>query len=255
MSLEPIRNLAPPVLFVGFHLAEALFPARRLPRSIAWRVKGFLWFMLSGALFTNLPRLWSDWTAAHRLMDTSSLGLWGAVLAVVVVNFVGYAWHRLRHAVPVLWRFHQLHHAAERLDISGAFMFHPLETVAVAFLFSATSTLVLGVSPDAAMLAGTIGFFCACFQHANVRTPRWLGYVIQRPESHSVHHARDLHAGNYTDLPIVDILFGTFVNPADHRASVGFFEGSSRQVGRMLLGQDATRPRADAPSAVGEVHP
>jgi hypothetical protein len=135
---------------------------------------------------------------------------------------IGYIWHRLRHSVPLLWRFHQLHHSAERLDVSGAFLFHPIETVAVAFLISVTSTALLGVSTDAAAVAGTIGFFLACFEHANIRTPRWLGYLVQRPESHSIHHARGVHASNYADLPIYDILFGTFKNPADREPNLGF---------------------------------
>jgi sterol desaturase/sphingolipid hydroxylase (fatty acid hydroxylase superfamily) len=246
MSLIQILNLAPPLLFIGFHVAEALFPARRFPRSLGWRLRGLLWFLVSGALFTNMPRLWSGWTADHKLLDTSSLGLSGAVLVLVGANFVGYVWHRLRHSVPLLWRFHQLHHSAERLDVSGAFMFHPLETVVMAFLVSTTSTVLLGVSSDAAALAGAIAFFFACFQHANVRTPRWLGYVIQRPESHSIHHARGVHASNYADLPIFDVLFGTFKNPADREPSVGFFDGGSRRVGRMLLALDGTRPPENA---------
>jgi sterol desaturase/sphingolipid hydroxylase (fatty acid hydroxylase superfamily) len=113
--------------------------------------------------------------------------------------------------------------------------------VAVAFLFSVTSTMILGVSPEAAALAGTFGFFCASFTHANIRTPRWLGYFVQRPESHSIHHERGVHAGNYADVPIVDLLFGTFKNPAERVAEIGFYEGSARRVGRMLLALDNTR--------------
>lgn len=246
MSLTQVLNLAPPLLFVGFHVAEALFPARRLPRSWGWRVRGFVWFLISGALFTNMPRLWSGWAREHELFDTSSIGLWGVPLVMLVANFVGYVWHRLRHAVPLLWRFHQMHHSAERLDVSGAFLFHPVETVAVAFLIGMTSTFLLGVSADAAALAGTIGFFNACFQHANIRTPRWLGYLVQRPESHSIHHGRGVHAFNYMDLPLYDIVFGTFKNPREREPELGFFDGSSRQLGRMLLALDATHPPAPA---------
>jgi sterol desaturase/sphingolipid hydroxylase (fatty acid hydroxylase superfamily) len=244
MSLIEILNLAPPVLFVMFHIAEAIAPARRLPRSLDWRIRGLVWFLISGALFTNAPRLWSGWATENSLLNLQPAGLWGALFAVLVANVIGYGWHRARHSVPFLWRFHQLHHSAERLDVSGAFLFHPLETLAMAFLFSVSSTLILGVSPEAAALAGTIGFFCACFQHANVRTPRWLGYFIQRPESHSVHHARGLHAFNYTDLPLFDLLFGSFKNPERPEAELGFYDGASRRVGRMLLALDNARPPA-----------
>jgi sterol desaturase/sphingolipid hydroxylase (fatty acid hydroxylase superfamily) len=237
MTTTQLLNLAPPLLFVLFHFAEALVPARRLPRSIGWRVRGFLWFLVSGALFANAPLLIAGFTAGHHLFDTSALGLWSAIPAVVLANFIGYAWHRLRHAMP-LWRVHQLHHAAERLDISGAFMFHPLETIVEALLFTTSSAVILGATVEAAELAGTVGFFCACFQHANIRTPRWLGYVVQRPESHSVHHARGIHAFNYADLPMVDIIFGTFKNPPERTSEVGFYDGASRRLVSLLVGAD-----------------
>ena len=48
------------------------------------------------------------------------------------------------------------------------------------------------------------------FYHWNVRTPHWLGYFVQRPESHCVHHQRGRHRNNYSDLPLWDIAFGTF---------------------------------------------
>lgn len=242
MKLIAALNLFPPVLFVLLHLAEALFPARRHATSVRWRVSGLLWFLVSGVLFSNLPLLWSAWLGEHSLLDLSSLGLWGAPLSLLVGNFIGYFWHRARHQVPALWRLHQLHHASERHDVSGAFVFHPLETVVVAFLFSATSIGILGLSPDAAALAGAGGFFCAAFQHANIRTPRWLGYIIQRPESHSVHHSRGVHANNYADLPIYDLLFGTHENPKEQASQVGFYDGGDRRIGRMLLGLDNSAP-------------
>jgi sterol desaturase/sphingolipid hydroxylase (fatty acid hydroxylase superfamily) len=121
-----------------------------------------------------------------------------------------------------------------------------------AFLFSVSSALILGVTPEAGALAGTFGFFCASFQHANLRTPQWLGYFLQRPESHSVHHGRGVHAGNYADLPIFDLLFGTFKNPEQQEALVGFYEGASRRLGRMLFALDVTVP---PPSTEGRVTP
>lgn len=63
------------------------------------------------------------------------------------------------------------------------------------------------------------------FQHANIRTPRWLGYLIQRPESHAVHHGRGIHRYNYADLPLWDIIFGTFRNPETATGEVGFYRG------------------------------
>lgn len=87
-------------------------------------------------------------------------------------------------------------------------------------------------------------------QHANIRTPRWLGYFVQRPESHCVHPARGVHHYNYSDIPLWDILFGTFVNPhnvADLEA--GFYDGASERIPAMLAFQDVAVPAEPATKA------
>ena len=61
---------------------------------------------------------------------------------------------------------------------------------------------------------------------------------MQRPEGHSVHHTRGVHAYNYGNLSLWDLLFGTFRNPAEFAAEAGFYEGASARVGAMLLGRD-----------------
>ena len=98
--------------------------------------------------------------------------------------------------------------------------------------------LGIGLTAEAAIVVAALATFCSMFQHSNIRTPRWLGYLVTRPESHSVHHQRDVHAFNYGDIPLFDILFGTFRNPREFTGQVGFFDGSSRQVGPMLIGRE-----------------
>jgi len=85
--------------------------------------------------------------------------------------------------------------------------------------------------------------FNAMFQHANIATPHWLGYLIQRPESHHVHHARGVHAYNYSDLPLWDMLFGTFRNPRNVEGlDCGFYKGASGRLVEMLVGKDVSQP-------------
>lgn len=241
--LETIAALFPPALFVGLHILEALFPARRRPFSLGWRIYGFIMFAIGGAIVQNLPLLWQDATAGASLLDLGDLPLVPAVLlGWVVMNFAGYWLHRARHVVTPLWRLHQLHHSPERFDVSGAFLFHPIEVCYVPILGSLVGSILLGLAPDATMVLGMLGFFFAAFQHANLRTPRWLGYIIQRPESHSVHHARGVHAFNYCDVPLIDMLFGTFRNPPSHEESHGFWDGASRKLPRLLAGLDVTAP-------------
>lgn len=242
MQIENLVPVVVPALFVILIAVERLWPARPLPRVRAWRIMGVVAFALTGVVSSSAPLLYQGFVERHRLMGLSWLGLpAGTLLALLVTELAGYWFHRLRHT-RVLWPIHQLHHSAERLDIFGSAYFHPLDIAGESFVGAVASTLVLGVSAEAAALAGLVSVALSLFQHTNVRTPRWLGYVVQRPESHSIHHARGVHAFNYADLPVWDMVFGTFRNPERFEAEAGFYDGASRRVGEMLLGRDVTRP-------------
>jgi sterol desaturase/sphingolipid hydroxylase (fatty acid hydroxylase superfamily) len=110
--------------------------------------------------------------------------------------------------------------------------------------------LGLGVTPEAAMVVNTCSVLLTMFQHANLRTPRWVGYFVQRPEGHLVHHGRGVHAFNYGDIALWDQVFGTFRNPeeSDVPARAGFYDGASKRIGPMLLGRDVSAPSARKPA-------
>ncbi len=82
------------------------------------------------------------------------------------------------------------------------------------------------------------------FQHTNIRTPRWLGDILQRPESHSLHHERGVHDRNFSDRPLFDILFGTFSNPKEFAGQNGYWNGACARVGSMLAFRDVSQPPA-----------
>jgi len=104
------------------------------------------------------------------------------------------------------------------------------------FVGAVVGTMLLGVSAQAAALAGIVAVGLSIFQHVNLKTPRWLGYVIQRPESHSVHHRRGFHGKNFSRLPIIDLMFGTLENPEYFELDTGFYPGASERVLEMLVG-------------------
>jgi sterol desaturase/sphingolipid hydroxylase (fatty acid hydroxylase superfamily) len=170
------------------------------------------------------------------------LGTWGGVLlGLLCSDFVAYWLHRVQHRSPALWRFtHQLHHSAERVDVLGVGFFQPLD-IAIGALFTSVVVAVLGLSANAVALAGLVTLFMGVLQHLNLRTPVWLGYLVQRPESHSLHHLRGFHAGNYGNLALWDIVFGTFQNPREFAGEAGFYDGASVRLREMLLGRDIQR--------------
>ncbi|HET7540089.1 MAG TPA: sterol desaturase family protein [Polyangiaceae bacterium] len=243
--MPPLANLAP--IFVGSFfgaglLLERWLPARPLPRVRGWSVRASLMFVPTMSIGAIVPMLVADHFAGRSLLRLGGLGTWGgALLGLLSTDFVAYWLHRAQHRHAGFWRFtHQLHHSAERVDVLGAGFFHPLD-IAVGALATSLVVAVLGLSSDAAAIAGLAMLFMAVLQHLNVRTPVWLGYLVQRPESHSLHHARGYHADNYGNLALWDMVFGTFANPQQFVADAGFYDGASERVWDMLLGHDIQR--------------
>ena len=76
--------------------------------------------------------------------------------------------------------------------------------------------------------------------HSNLRTPYWLGFLFQRPESHRVHHQSGWHRQNYSDLPLWDWLFGTLNNPRQTPAECGLSADAEQQLWRLLIGRQAS---------------
>jgi sterol desaturase/sphingolipid hydroxylase (fatty acid hydroxylase superfamily) len=233
----------------AFLLLDFGIRARRFATPRAWRLRALV---VTGAAFWFSLRVGEAWTAllpGTTLLDLSILGTWGGgAVGILVYELFHYAYHRAAHAWGPLWRAsHRMHHAAESLDAFGAWYLHPIDVVAFTSIGTLVAFPLLGLAPEAGALMGTFLYFNAMFQHANIGTPRWLGYVIQRPEAHGVHHARGVHAFNYSDLPLWDMVFGTFRNPARFEGKVGLWNGASSRIGALLLGRDLESP---APSEV-----
>lgn len=231
------------LLYSAIILWEALLPARPLPRIDGWIPRALVSFIAFFFLSSYLPLFWGESLAGLKLLDLDSLGVAGSfVVALLVYELFFYTWHRSMHGSDGLWlAFHQMHHSAERLDTFGAFFLSPMDTVGFTFMSSLALSLV-GIGPEASTLFLFATTFMSIFQHANIRTPRWLGYLIQRPESHSLHHARGVHYYNFADLPVLDMLFGTFHNPRTFVDEQGFYDGASGRIGEMLLFQDISKP-------------
>lgn len=237
------------VVFASCFVLERLVPGWQLPRVPTWPARvlalnavqlGIV--LVAGLAWERWARQWQFLHLSERLNPVS-----GGILAYVIATFVFYWWHRWRHESAWLWRtFHQVHHSASRLEVVTSFYKHPLEMLVNSVIGSALVYACLGLSPA----AGAVYTLCTAlgefFYHTSVRTPRWVGYVFQRPEMHRIHHELGSHRDNYGDLPVWDMLFGTFRNPATWEGRCGF-EGEREQgLGAMLLGKDLHHDVQDA---------
>jgi len=227
----------------GFLLLDLVVRNRKFQTTRFWRLRGLLMTAFIFWFTGQVGLLWGKLLGNFHLFDGAGLGILGGTLVgILVYELFHYWYHRIMHRTPALWRrIHQMHHSTESLDAFGANWIHPVDAMMFASIASLVFFPLLGLRPEAGAIGAAFLTFNAMFQHANIKTPRWLGYVIQRPESHSYHHLRHRH--NYADLPLWDMVFGTFVNPAKMEPRTGFYMGASTRVVDMLLGRDVSRPK------------
>ncbi len=232
-------DLSVPLLVFGaavvMVLLEQLVPAWRRPTSWNWWGRAALFNTAQAGVAALGALSWDLWFQGAGPTWEGSPWL-GALCGYGLITFVYYWWHRARHQINPLWHYlHRLHHSPSRIEIVTSFYKHPLELVVNGLLSSALLQVVLGLAPEVTALTVLMTGLAELFYHWNIRTPRWLGWLIQRPEMHRVHHARGLHHYNYSDLPLWDALFGTLNNPRGIIEHCGFPEETNLKA--LLLGQ------------------
>ena len=137
-------------------------------------------------------------------------------LAVVAFDFIIYWQHQVFHYVPILWRFHMMHHSDLDLDVSSGVRFHPVEII-LSTAIKAVSVLALGADPLAVVIFEIVLNSTALFNHSNVTLPLaaepYLRWFIVTPDMHRIHHSVDVRETNSNfgfNVPWWDRLFGTY---------------------------------------------
>lgn len=220
-------------------VVERAWPGRQWPQVAGWWTRALALNAVQVASAYLAGVAYDGWLLRHRPWSADGLGVpAGAALGYFAITGFYYVWHRARHESDLLWRwFHQVHHSPERIELITSFYKHPLEIVVNGVLSSAIVYMVVGLGAEAAALAIATTGLAELFYHWNVRTPYWLGFFLQRPESHCVHHQEGLHHYNYADLPLWDMLGGTFHNPREWNLRCGFGPGVEQNLGAMLRGR------------------
>ena len=168
----------------------------------------------------------SDWAVAadFGVLQWLDLPIWGtAIVGLLLLDLIGaYFAHWIQHRVPVLWRFHLIHHTDQNVDTTTANRHHPGESF-IRFAMTTVGTVLLGAPMWLVFLYQSLSALTSQFNHANIRLPRWLDRglrtLIVTPAMHRVHHhfelpLTDTNFGNI--FSVWDRLFGTYA-VADNR--------------------------------------
>ena len=228
-------------IFAACFLLERLVPGWTLPQVRTWPARVVLINAVQLGIVVLAGLTWERWLSSWSVfsLSKSMSPVAGGLVAYFIATFIFYWWHRWRHEFDALWvGFHQIHHSPRRLEVITSFYKHPGEMLVNSIIGSLLVYTVLGLSLEAGAIytaATAIGEF---FYHTNVKTPRWVGFVFQRPEMHRIHHQYGRHKNNYGDITWWDMLFGTYENPAEFTATCGFDDHNEERLAEMLLYRD-----------------
>lgn len=240
------------IVLVGLSLMliERVVPDQPLPQVPGWWARVILINVLQLAVVVLGGLTWETWFQGASLASLSALPLPAQVAAAyLLITFVFYFWHRARHDVQFLWlTCHQLHHSPSRIETITSFFKHPVELIANGVLICFLNYGILGISIEAGAWTTLVTACAEFFYHMNVRTPHWVGYFLQRPEMHRIHHERGKHYYNFADLPVWDMLFGTYKNPTRFSGPCGFRPEREASFLRMLMFRDVNNPRPNKDS-------
>lgn len=199
-QLLPFKLALPVVLLVCFWTWETWHPffvwqSNRLRHATHNLVLAGFNILILAVSFGTLTVLVAGWTTTHEVGLLNSLGLAESIkffLALLLLDAWMYVWHRANHVIPLLWRFHRMHHSDNRMDVTTATRFHLGEHLGANVLrLGLIPVLGLAIWPivvyELLVLANTQ------FHHSNISLGRWdrfLRLVIVTPDMHKIHHSR-----------------------------------------------------------------
>lgn len=165
---------------------------RRLLRNIIFSAPGFALARIS---LIPIPLIMSLWAAQHHfgLLHLMALPRWLAVpLGIVLMDYAYWWWHVAFHLVPVLWRFHNVHHCDLDMDVSTGARFH-LGEVVLSVPFRLVVVALLGIDFWALVIFELLFETANLFEHSNWRLSigleRFLNHAVVTPRMHGIHHS------------------------------------------------------------------
>jgi len=241
-------------------LALALALERQRPHArlrISWGTNLGLWavdVVVIGVVCGACGWTTAQWAAERRLGLLTALGApaWlGTGVAIVALDAVAYFWHRANHRLPVLWRFHRVHHADAGFHTTTALRFHPGELL-LALPVRLAAIVLLGVPPAGVLVFEVVFGAANLLVHGNFDLPvqleRLLQWVFVLPALHRLHHSRERRE--------LDSNFGTILSCWDRWLATLTPTGSARSVEtglpgdppgtRVSLGRALAQPFFDA---------
>lgn len=207
-----VGNLS--MVIIGALVSRILLPATLVGMSIWAQQQGVGLFNFVMEATSPEVTATSGFQSAESLQSLIFISV--VALSILLLDMIIYWQHRLFHNVPVLWRFHRMHHTDSHVDTSTGLRFHPVE-IAISLGVKAATVAVLGVPVIAVVIFEVALNGFAIFNHANVRLPQqWddrVGLVFITQRLHRIHHSQtksETNSNYGASVSWWDRLFGSF---------------------------------------------
>lgn len=122
------------------------------------------------------------------------------LIAILIFDLTFYGFHILYHRVPLLWRFHKVHHSDISLNGSTAFRSHFGIYIFAALVQGLVVMPLFGITLIQLLLINTILVSIQIFHHSNISLPnnidKLIRLIIVSPNMHRVHHSMAINELN-----------------------------------------------------------
>jgi sterol desaturase/sphingolipid hydroxylase (fatty acid hydroxylase superfamily) len=170
---------------------------------------------------------------------------------VAFMDFMLYIWHFLNHEMPLLWRFHRVHHSDLNMDVSTATRFH-IGELTISAVIKISIIFLLGASPLGVLIFESALVLCAQFHHSSLKVPKWFETIFWvffvPPSMHRIHHSviiKERNTNYGTIFSLWDRILGTLLANVDQvkiRIGVGAYRNPDKLNFHQLLMMPFTKP-------------
>ena len=234
------------LVFLILAMSEVRWPRRQLTagRSQRWAANIGLSFFNSFAIRTLIPfsgvvsSLWAQEQGFGLFNQLGWSGWFEFLLFILLFDLTIYWQHRVFHMLPVLWRFHRVHHTDEDYDLTTGTRFHPI-SILISTILKIGLVIVSGASPLAILSAEIILNLTSMFNHSNICLPKQVDRVLRKivvtPDMHRIHHSQEKieHNCNFGfNFSFWDRFFGSYLQDsgqAQENMAIGIvdYQGSA----------------------------
>jgi sterol desaturase/sphingolipid hydroxylase (fatty acid hydroxylase superfamily) len=241
--------------FIILAMLELFFPRRNLHYSKLQRWASNIGLSVFNTIFLRIVLPFAGVGVAvlarengWGVLNKIELPGWlGTIIFLIIFDLTIYWQHRIYHLVPVLWRFHRMHHTDMDYDLTTGNRFHPL-SILLSSVIKVMLILVMGPSAFAVVLAEIILNATSMFNHSNIKLSdlldRRLRKILVTPDMHRIHHSveRSEHNKNFGfNLSCWDRIFFSYLeNPRQAQSEMdiglkGFQDKKSLNLFSLLL--------------------